>query len=331
MSNIAIDFVVPWVDDSDPVWREKKIKYTGAKMQDGNTAARYRDWDTLKYWFRGIEKFAPWVRCVYFITDEQKPDWLNVNHPKLKWVKHTDYIPKEYLPTFSSHVIEWNLHRIEGLSEHFVYFNDDVFMIRETQPEDFFVDGIPCDYPQLNSISPCGFFTHIMFNNYELIKRHFSIKESIKQNPMDWIRAQKLSFLAKLMLFGTADMHLRVRDWHLEIAYNKSSFQKLWEEEYEAIHKTCQHKTRALDDVSSWCVREWRMLSNEFSFQKPRGQYFMTSSLSKNNDLIDYIIKQKGKTVCVNDTEEEQDFELHKQMIVEAFEKLLPGKSSFEL
>ena len=115
-----IDFVIPWVDDSDPVWRAKKAQYTGVAASEGNEDARYRDWDTLKYWFRGVEKFAPWVRYIYFVTDNQKPEWLNVEHPKLKWVKHTDFIPEEYLPTFNSNVIELNLHRIDDLAEHFI-------------------------------------------------------------------------------------------------------------------------------------------------------------------------------------------------------------------
>ena len=100
------------------------------------------------------EKFAPWVRYVFFITDDQKPEWLNMNHPKLKWIKHTDYIPEEYLPAFSSHVIEWNMHRIEDLSENFVYFNDDMFVIDKTSPEDFFRGGLPCDRPSLEILHP---------------------------------------------------------------------------------------------------------------------------------------------------------------------------------
>ena len=162
-TDTQIDFVIPWVDDTDPVWRAKKAEYTGVKETEGNTCVRYRDWDTLKYWFRGVEKFAPWVRYVHFVTDNQKPEWLNIEHPKLRWVKHTDFIPQEYLPTFNSHTIEFNLHRIPDLAEHFVYFNDDVFLIRETKEEDFFVDGIPCDIPSrifcsITSICSTGIF-----------------------------------------------------------------------------------------------------------------------------------------------------------------------------
>ena len=77
-----IDIVVLWVDDKDPQWQKKKAEYTGVMPVEGGEAARYRDWDTLKYWFRGVEKFAPWVRNVYFVTDNQKPCWLNLEHPK---------------------------------------------------------------------------------------------------------------------------------------------------------------------------------------------------------------------------------------------------------
>ena len=88
-----IDFVIPWVDGSDPEWRKSKNKYSG-KIDEpvDRTDARYRDWDILKYWFRGVEKYAPWVHKIYFVTCGQKPDWLNENHEKLILVNHEDYI-----------------------------------------------------------------------------------------------------------------------------------------------------------------------------------------------------------------------------------------------
>ncbi|MBR6908270.1 hypothetical protein IKN40_07520 [bacterium] len=85
-----------------------------------------------------MEKFTPWVNNVFFVTCGHYPSWLNLNHPKLKFIKHEDYIPKEYLPTFCSHTIELNFHRIKELSEHFVYFNDDTFIINHMRESDFF-------------------------------------------------------------------------------------------------------------------------------------------------------------------------------------------------
>ena len=137
-----IDFVIPWVDGGDTEWLEEKKKYTVNKGAD-NSVNRYRDWDNLQYWFRGIEKFAPWVNRIHFITWGHLPEWLNVNHPKLNVVRHEDYIPKQYLPVFSANPIELNIHRIKGLEEQFVYLNDDTFFVRETNPEDFFKNGKP--------------------------------------------------------------------------------------------------------------------------------------------------------------------------------------------
>ena len=102
-----VDFVILWVDGNDPEWQASKAKYTADKGQDAS-ANRYREWENLKYWFRGVEKFAPWVNNVYFVTCGHYPEWLNLEHPKLRFVRHEDFIPKECLPTFSSRPIDMN-------------------------------------------------------------------------------------------------------------------------------------------------------------------------------------------------------------------------------
>jgi len=322
--------VVPWVDDTDPVWRAKKEKYTGLEMTEGNTEVRYRDWDTLKYWFRGVEKYARWVRYVYFVTDDQKPEWLNVEHPKLKWVKHTDFIPQEYLPTFSSHTIEWHLEMLPDLSEYFVYFNDDVFLIDKTKPEDFFVDGKPCDLPCLGPLYPDGFFSYILFNNVNLLNRHFSLKKAILQNPMKWILHQPLSGLLKLPLYGRRDQIPNSVSYHIHTSFLKSTFQKLKEKEPILVHMTCMNKCRSTGDVSAYCVRDWQIFTGNFHPKKPIGRNFHTASMAYSDDAINYLRRQKGKVICLNDSEDEQNFEQHRNMILEAFETLFPEKSKFE-
>ena len=107
-----IDFVIIWVDGSDPEWRAVKNQYVPKAIGEDDQEVRYRDWDNLQYWFRGVEKYTPWVNKIHFVTWGHLPKWLNVNHPKLHIVNHKDYIPEEYLPTFNSHTIEMNLHRI---------------------------------------------------------------------------------------------------------------------------------------------------------------------------------------------------------------------------
>ena len=114
-----IDFVVTWVDDRDPAWRKERAKYSQDRGTD-NREERYRDWELLKYWFRGVEKYAPWVRKIHFITWGHLPAWLDTSNPKLHIVKHEDYISKEYLPLFNCNPLEICLHKIEGLSENAV-------------------------------------------------------------------------------------------------------------------------------------------------------------------------------------------------------------------
>ena len=103
-----IDFVVTWVDDRDLEWRKERAKYSGDRGTD-NRDERYRDWDLLRYWFRGVEKYAPWVRKIHFVTWGHLPAWLDTSNPKLHIVKHEDYISKEYLPFRQS--ISQNNHR----------------------------------------------------------------------------------------------------------------------------------------------------------------------------------------------------------------------------
>ena len=95
-----IDFVVTWVDGNDPEWQNTRAKFLGNITSGDNSGEnRYRDWDLMRYWFRGVEKFAPWVRKVYFVTCGQKPEWLNAECSKLVLVDHKDYMPEEALPT----------------------------------------------------------------------------------------------------------------------------------------------------------------------------------------------------------------------------------------
>ena len=102
-----IDFVVTWVNNKDVDWRKRKSEFEKEYniFQDLNSEERYREWGLMKYWFRAVEKYAPWVNKIYFITEGHVPNWLDVNHPKLVHVKHEDYIEKQFLPTFNSNVI----------------------------------------------------------------------------------------------------------------------------------------------------------------------------------------------------------------------------------
>ena len=141
--NNKIDFVILWVDGNDENWLKEKNKYLHLEgdMQEN----RFRDCNNLKYLFRGIEKYANYVNKVFFITWGHVPKWLNVKNKKLRIVKHEEFIPNKYLPTFNSNVIEMNLHRIKDLSEQFILFNDDLFILNKLEPSYFFQNGKPKD------------------------------------------------------------------------------------------------------------------------------------------------------------------------------------------
>ncbi len=147
-----IDAVYTWVDGSDPAWRERKratlaaLGDEAARLHESATSdVRYRSRDELRYSLRSLERFAPFVRRVYLVTDRQVPDWLDVEHPSLEIVFHEDLFPdSSHLPTFCSRAIECHLHRIPGLSERFLYFNDDVMLARPATPADFFDEQGRC-------------------------------------------------------------------------------------------------------------------------------------------------------------------------------------------
>ncbi len=140
-----IDAVFTWVDDGDPDWHSAKSRALSAAPQGaGNDAssgdARFRNRDELRYSLRSLHTFAPWIRTIHLVTAGQRPSWL-VDHPQVRLVDHSEILPADALPTFNSHAIETALHRIEGLSEHFLYFNDDFFLGRPLTPEAFFTAG----------------------------------------------------------------------------------------------------------------------------------------------------------------------------------------------
>ncbi|ROY76032.1 stealth family protein [Enterococcus faecium] len=175
----AIDFVILWVDGNDPDWQKKRKKYDKTTEID---EVRYRDYGTLKYLFRSIETYCPWVNRIHLITDHQIPEWLNIDHPKVNLVFHDDFIPQEYLPTFNSNVIELNLFRLDELSEKFILFNDDMFINNNIEPEDFFRGQDILDYGVYNKIAPNEEFAHVLVNDLLFINRFFNKKDSIKKN-----------------------------------------------------------------------------------------------------------------------------------------------------
>ncbi|MFJ4581965.1 stealth conserved region 3 domain-containing protein [Streptomyces echinatus] len=137
-----VDAVYTWVDGDDPVLAAKRRAHQAvsdnviAPRETG--ASRYTSHDELKYALRSLEMYAGFVRHIYLVTDSQTPAWLDPDAAGLTVVDHRDILPADALPVFNSHAIESRLHHIPGLSEQYLYFNDDVFINRPVRAEHFF-------------------------------------------------------------------------------------------------------------------------------------------------------------------------------------------------
>lgn len=142
--HFPVDVVYTWVDGSDPAWAERKTRawdrvHPGSHHRFAANASRFASHDELRYSLRSLEMHAGWVRRVHLVTDAQVPGWLRRDHPRLRVVDHRQIFGADDLPTFNSHAIEARLHHIEGLAEHYLYLNDDVFFGRPVAPETFFL------------------------------------------------------------------------------------------------------------------------------------------------------------------------------------------------
>ncbi|MFF8175626.1 stealth family protein [Streptomyces chartreusis] len=137
-----VDAVYTWVDGDDPAMAAKRRAHQAlsdnviAPRETG--ASRYTDHDELRYALRSLEMYAGFVRHVYLVTDSQLPAWLDPDAEGLTVVDHREILPADALPVFNSHAIESRLHHIRGLSDHYLYFNDDVFINRPVRAEHFF-------------------------------------------------------------------------------------------------------------------------------------------------------------------------------------------------
>ena len=342
MSNTdtGIDFVIIWVDGSDLSWKDEKRKYR-AIHTDGiidDSEARYKDWDTLRYWFRGVEVFAPWVHKVFFITCGQSPSWLNVNAEKLVFLNHSDYIPKEYLPTFNSHTIEINLHRIHELSDQFVYFNDDMFLLKPVKPTMFFKHNQPVHPARLHGILPRndgGIMPHIYINMIETINKHFDFHQCIKKNMKKWLNPFVIGMSDALE--NIFDLHYEqfpgIGNEHLPVPLLKQTLIDVWNCEYDLLHKTSTHRFRSNQDVSQYLFRYWQLASGKFSPIRRKRIGKRLTIQSENKLMLEIIQNQKQPMICINDMGKTSDreFERIKNELKRAFDRVLPEKSSFEL
>ena len=330
-----IDIVILWVDGSDPVWLAEKEKYTPPAERDSNSPNRYRDWGLLPYWFRSIEKFAPWARTIHFVTWGHVPSFLNLDAPKLHVVRHDEFIPEEYLPTFSSHTIELNLHRIPGLAEHFIYFNDDMFLLRPMAETDFFRDGLPCTYGgevpwEFNGYP--GIWAHAAANDLGIINCHFPKWQFGRMNRKKYINRRyrwKDNVRTMMLQLLYPDYFTGFKNLHAPAAYLKTTFEHVWIAEGHRLHQTCQDRFRTASNVNQWLFLWWQVASGNFA-PYVVDNLVMCADEQHFNALCNAVEDQSHAMICINDPDRPIRFEPIAAWMRVSFHKILPDRCQYE-
>lgn len=311
-----IDLVYTWVDGEDPTWLRKKSMYLPqSEREDFNEtafhAARFKSRDELRYSLRSVEYYANWVNHIYLVTDDQVPEWLDTDNPKITVVSHREiFANSSDLPVFNSHAIESQLHRIPGLSEKYIYMNDDIFFLRPVDPElfftgnglaRFFVSTAPIDFSPLSS------------------------------SDMPVLSAAKNNRLLISERFGKTVVNKFKHTPHPQL---KSVIQQMEEENPELFAKVASSRFRHPDDYSitsslhhyfAYCIGRAIDASLKYAYcdlgRPDLEPYLVRTALRKDVDLM-----------CVNDTKDTNylDDETKDQLVGDFLRRLFPVPSSFE-
>ena len=291
-----MDIVITYVDGNDPVWKQDYEKYTNVPVMQ----KRFRDWGTLKYLLRGIETYMPFIRNVYLVVSHpsQVPQWAETS--QLNIVLHKDIIPNEYLPTFNCNPIEMHLHRISGLDEEYLYFNDDLYPLAPCRSEDFFRDGRGVLKFSSHFIVS-GMYKHICKNSDSLARKVLGMKRSWR-----FIRPQ-----------------------HTCTAMLKSQCEELYSK-CEAEILASLTRTRTADNLNQYLFLDYQYYKGLMIDEKISNKHFSVA-LASPEKLYDYILNPSCNLMCVNDVNlSESRYEALRESMIRAFEKKFPSKSRFE-
>ena len=329
--------MMTWVDGSNPEWRAKRDLYR--KDATGRTDARerrFRDWDNLRYLFRGIEAYAPWVHHIYIITPGFYPKWLNTASEKITVINQDDLMPAEFVPTFNNVAIELNMHKIPGLSEHFVYFCDDMFINRPVNESDFFVDGLPCDNIGIcamqakyeNGIGLYG--SDVM--SFRIVARQFSKAEIVKKNWRKIYSPKNGKELIKTITTMPYRDLTGFSDPHVCYSYLKSSFEEVWSIARDDLMQSCSARFRNEFGAIHWAMRYWQICNGRVHIRSRRAvKNYEIHTLADARRAAKHFGKGPHKLICLNDViDNEADFPAIKKTVNVAFDKVLPEKCSFE-
>ena len=301
MNQDKVDVVIPFVNCNDTNWMQD---YTQTLKCFSIPKERFRSWNTLKYWFRGIAKYAPYVNNIVLILarESQIPDWLDTS--KVRIVYHRDFMPQQCLPTFSSSAIESFLYNIEGLSEKFIYFNDNMFLINPTTLEDFFLNGVPR-------------MQFIFRDKYN----HHSIFRVQCRNSLDMI---------------TDALHLE-RYPKEKLFLSNHSVATLLKSTLDSVKELCEDKIlRTVTPTRSPCnVHKHIYEYYQFYTDNYTSDYSLQFSYLEMSDNLDemkrMVLDENLQLICLNDSDKIKDYKKTRAELLRIFELKFPDKCKYEI
>lgn len=341
-----IDFVLPWVDGSDPTWLAEKNRYLPQHqgLPDAASSSRYQDLGTLRYVLRSIAQNCPWYRRIHLITAGHYPEWLNIHHPKIRLVKHeTLFLQPQNLPVFNSSAIEMNLVNLPDLSEQFVYLNDDTVFLRPVPPTRLFQNALPVDFlchgwlkrnRLFEKLRGANSWVNALNNNIALINRahnpaqldpHFLFAPS-------YSAANRLS---NALLQYVYRHYFWFEHWHLPQPYTRSTLQQVYAHYEPEILACTRNRFRASNDLTVYLNRYWHLASGQFVPEKHHDGFVrniasLTQLQAAAHDLDTH---QNIRFVCLNDTFQATsaaEYQAFKQAQTAFFERYLPQPAEFE-
>ena len=292
-----MDIVITYVNGLDPVWQADYERYTNQPVLE----KRFRDWGTLRYLFRGIAENMSFIRKVHLVVshESQVPEWIN--REEVHIVLHKDIIPAEFLPTFNCNPIEMHLHRIEGLDEEYLYFNDDVFPMKPCEAMDFFKGG-KCFLGMSHHLFVGNMFKAICRNSDRIARRALGLKPR-------WF------FL---------------RPQHICTPMFKSECGEVYSKVPAEIAKTAASRIRNEHNLNQYLFLDYMYLKGRLVNKRLSKKHFSVGIVS-GEKLHHFITNPSHKLVCINDVQlsEERYTELRKALL-DAFEERFPQKSKYE-
>lgn len=292
-----MDIVITFVNGFDPEWQKSYETHTKTPIIE----KRFRDWGTLKFLMRGIETNLPFVRKVHLVVSQESqiPKWIN--REKVNIVLHRDIVPHAFLPTFNSNTIELHLHRIKGLDEEFLYFNDDMFPVTLGKAEDFFRDGK----------AVIKFTKHwFAFNMFKKICRN--------------------SYNLACKALGKKETTPFIRPQHICSPMLRSSCKEIYDKVKNDIFRSIS-RTRTGGNYTQYLFLDYMFLNDRIINEKIEKKHF-SLAITPVEKIVRFITRPTRKMVCINDVHlsEKRYKKLH-SAIINAFETRFPNKSIYEL